>query len=116
MRILSGVRGRLTLWYAGTVLVVLLGWAVGIYITLRHALHSELDDRLREDVELVEELMEEDGTGSVTLKASGHLRGIFDQRQGLIVEVVDDAGKRLAGWGGRGAAPLGAVPCPSGLT
>jgi len=59
------VRVRLTLWYAGALTVVLVLYAGGVFVFLRHSLSAELDRRLHEDFEVAEQMLEAgvDGVG-----------------------------------------------------
>jgi len=52
---IASVRGRLTLWYAAVLAVVLLLYAAGAYAFLVHRVYSEMDLTLRADFEAAEE-------------------------------------------------------------
>jgi len=62
----TSVRARLTLWYAGTVALVLLGFAGATWLLMRQRLYANLDDRLHAAAEAVEH-------GGVEAMASGEL-------------------------------------------
>ena len=49
-----GVRARLTLWYAGTLALVLVGFAGATWLLMRERLYKNLDDRLYAAAEAVE--------------------------------------------------------------
>ncbi|HEV8716961.1 MAG TPA: hypothetical protein VGX03_29595, partial [Candidatus Binatia bacterium] len=66
------VRVRLTLWYAGTLTVVLVLYAGGVFIFLRHSLLTELDGRLHEDFEVTEQMLERTVDGGIRWRASNH--------------------------------------------
>ena len=48
------VRVRLTLWYAGTLAAVLLGFAAASYTYVRHQTYAALDRRLHSEFETIE--------------------------------------------------------------
>ena len=52
------VRLRLALWYAAAVALVLLIYAVGVYMFVRNSLRDELDRTLHDDFEMVEQLLD----------------------------------------------------------
>ena len=52
----SSVRLRLALWYSTAVALVLLIYAVGVYMFVRNSLRQELDRALHDDFESVEQL------------------------------------------------------------
>ena len=54
----SSVRLRLALWYSAAVALVLLIYAVGVYMFVRSSLQQELDRALHDDFETVEQLVE----------------------------------------------------------
>ena len=60
------VRARLAWWYAGTMALVLLAYAAGVFTFVNHLLRQELDDRLHDDFELAEESLQMTSEG-VTL-------------------------------------------------
>ena len=71
-RRLSGVRGRLTLWYTlalGSVLVV---YAVTVFTYVRHALYADLDRQLDDDIELIHESLEPTDDGRLVWRVAGH--------------------------------------------
>jgi heavy metal sensor kinase len=69
----SSVRLRLALWYSAAVALVLLIYAVGVYVFVRNSLRDELDRGLHDDFEIVEQLLEAKTTDTNTWPAaSGH--------------------------------------------
>jgi heavy metal sensor kinase len=44
---------RLTLWYALALAVVMAAYGAFVYLSLRHALYADLDDRLHEEIEVL---------------------------------------------------------------
>jgi heavy metal sensor kinase len=66
------VRVRLTLWYAGALTVVLIFYAGGVFVFLRHSLFTELDGRLHEDFEVAEQMLERTVDGGIRWRASDH--------------------------------------------
>jgi len=54
--VISSIRGRLTLWYAAVLAVVLLVYAGAAYSFLVHRVYSEMDSTLRVDFEAAEHL------------------------------------------------------------
>ena len=55
------VRVRLTLWYVGTLAVVLGLYAGGVFAFVRHSLTGALDRELRDDFEIAEQLLDARG-------------------------------------------------------
>lgn len=66
------VRVWLTLWYAGALTVVLVLYAGGVFVFLRHSLFTELDGRLHEDFEVAEQMLERTVDGGIRWRASDH--------------------------------------------
>ncbi|MGE0826124.1 MAG: sensor histidine kinase [Candidatus Binatia bacterium] len=66
------VRVRLTLWYAGALTVVLLLYAGGVFIFLRHSLAAELDRRLRDDFEVAEQMLERAAEDGIRWRVDDH--------------------------------------------
>ena len=66
------VRVRLTLWYAGTLAVVLTLYASGVFVFLRHSLFTELDGRLHDDFETAEQMLERTGDDGLRWRVSTH--------------------------------------------
>ena len=66
------VRVRLTLWYAGTLAVLLALYAGGVFVFLRHNLFTELDRRLHDDFELAEQMLERPDDGGIRWRADEH--------------------------------------------
>ncbi|MEW6298640.1 MAG: ATP-binding protein [Thermodesulfobacteriota bacterium] len=66
------VRVRLTLWYAGTLTLVLLLYGGGVFVFLRRSLFAELDRRLHEDVEVAEEMLVRTADGGIGWRTRPH--------------------------------------------
>ena len=66
------VRARLTAWYSFAVLLLLVAYALAASALLRHRLYGALDDRLVEDREISEQLLQRDAGGRIVLKAAAH--------------------------------------------
>jgi len=66
------VRVRLTLWYTGTLTIVLTLYAGGVLVFLRHNLSTELDRRLHDDFEVVEQMLERTADGGVRWRDNDH--------------------------------------------
>ena len=66
------VRVRLTLWYTGALACVLVAYAVMVFLFLGHALYRDLDLRLHEDLDLVQEELEVTDDGHLVWRGSGH--------------------------------------------
>lgn len=64
------VRIRLTLWYTGTLAMLLSLYAGGVFVFLRHSLFTELDRRLHDDFELAEQMLERSADGGIRWRAS----------------------------------------------
>ena len=86
------VRWRLTLWYAGTLALILGLYATGVYAYLAHSLRRELDNRLYEDFELAEEALEVSSAGDVRWRLPDHGN---DEVGSDLLEVWSKEGKRL---------------------
>jgi heavy metal sensor kinase len=68
----KSVRVRLTLWYAGSLGLLLILYAVGVYAFLERNLFKELDRRLHDDFEIAEEMLEVKPAGDIAWRAAGH--------------------------------------------
>jgi heavy metal sensor kinase len=67
------VRLRLALWYGAAVALVLVIYAVGVYVFVRNSLRDELDRGLYDDFEMVEQLLEtRTADSNAWPAASGH--------------------------------------------
>jgi heavy metal sensor kinase len=66
------VRVRLTAWYATTLTVVLMIYAVGVFTFVRQSLESTLDQQLDDEVEAAEELLMRSASGEIVRRASPH--------------------------------------------
>jgi len=63
----TSIRFRLTLWYAGVLALVLLGYAAGVWSWVRHEGLDQLDDKLHEDFEVIGPLLALTSDGGVRL-------------------------------------------------
>ena len=109
------LRVRLTLWYAGVLAVVLVVYAIGVFLFLRHSLSSALDRELRDDFEVAERMLDRDGPNGVRWRVElEHEEGDASEG-GRWVEVWSRDGRLLHGTGGpssAGSAPP--LPRPRG--
>lgn len=71
-RHLRSVRVRLTLWYTGTLAVLLALYAGGVFIFLKHSLFTELDRRLHDDFEIAEQMLTRTDAGEIRWRADAH--------------------------------------------
>ena len=69
---LRSVRVRLTLWYTGTLAVLLALYAGEVFVFLRRSLFTELDRRLHEDFELAEQMLERTVDGGIRWRVDNH--------------------------------------------
>jgi len=72
---LPSVRIRLTLWYLAMLLAALVLYAVGVYVVVWRSLLAEVDQRLHDDVENVEQLVTRTADGAMAWRPivpSGH--------------------------------------------
>ena len=110
---LHSVRVRLTLWYTAALTVVLVLYAGGVLVFLKHHLSAELDRQLHDDFEVVEQMLERTPEGGVRWRADPHHEGSeyrhsTDNRQWL--EVWSPEGQLLYGSPASGKAALGPAP------
>ena len=68
----NSVRVRLTLWYTAALACVLLAYAIVVFVFVRHALYRDLDHRLHEDLDLVQQELEVTDDGRLVWRGSGH--------------------------------------------
>ncbi|MBI4604502.1 MAG: HAMP domain-containing protein [Planctomycetes bacterium] len=68
----KSVRVRLALWYAGSLGVLLLLYAAGVFTFLERNLFRELERRLHDDFEVAEEMLEVRPDGEVRWRVQGH--------------------------------------------
>lgn len=68
----GSVRVRLTLWYTAALACVLVAYAIIVLVFVRHALYRDLDRRLHEDLDLVQEELEVSDDGRLVWRGSGH--------------------------------------------
>jgi heavy metal sensor kinase len=69
----SSVRLRLALWYSAAVALVLVIYAAGVYVFVRNSLRTELDRALHDDLEIVEQLLDANASGTGRWpEAKGH--------------------------------------------
>ena len=59
----QNVRARLAWMYAGTMALVLLAYALGVFAFVNHVLRQDLDSRLHDDFELAEESLQVSSEG-----------------------------------------------------
>ncbi len=69
------LRVRLTIWYAGALLVLLLIYGGGVLAFVWRSLSAELDQRLREDYEVAELMLERSARGEVSWRVDSHHEG-----------------------------------------
>jgi heavy metal sensor kinase len=62
----------MTLWYTAALACVLIAYAVVVFLFVRHALYRDLDRRLHEDLDLVQEELEVTDEGRLVWRGSGH--------------------------------------------
>src|SRR5262245_43620902 len=105
---LRSLRVRLTLWYTGTLAVLLSLYAGGVFVFLRHSLFAELDRRLHDDFELAEQMLERSNDGGIRWRADEHHHE-EDSNDAAWLEVWNPAGQLLY----RRAAFAGASKNPS---
>ena len=113
---LHSVRVRLALWYTAALTVVLVLYAGGVFVFLKHHLSTELDRQLHDDFEVVEQMLERTPEGGVRWRADPHHEGseyskYTDNRQWL--EVWSPEGQLLYGSPASGKAELGPAPLGS---
>src|SRR5262245_14649751 len=63
------IRVRLTLWYAAALSAVLALYAGGVFAFLRHSLSADLDQRLSDDREVAEQMLERTAGGAIGWRA-----------------------------------------------
>lgn len=112
------IRVRLTLWYAGILLLILGFFAAGIYFTMRRTLTENLDDALQNRAFLTEELLVFDSAGEPALTLTNDARDpnrgesfqrlldargtvLFDNSSSFGEVAIDDAAFAAALSGGR---------------
>jgi heavy metal sensor kinase len=91
---LRSLRLRLTLWYTGTLAVLLSLYAGGVFVFLRHSLFAELDRRLHDDFELAEQMLERSNDGGIRWRADEHHHE-EDSNDAAWLEVWNPAGQLL---------------------
>jgi heavy metal sensor kinase len=105
---LRSLRVRLTLWYTGTLAVLLSLYAGGVFVFLRHSLFTELDRRLHDDFELAEQMLERAADGGIRWRADEHHDEEDSGEEGGL-EVWNPAGQllyRRAPFDGAGENPF----------
>jgi heavy metal sensor kinase len=110
---LHSVRVRLMLWYTAALTVVLVLYAGGVFVFLKHHLSTELDRQLHDDFEMAEQMLERTPEGGVRWRADPHHEGSesstsTENRQWL--EVWSPEGQLLYGRPASGTAELGPAP------
>jgi heavy metal sensor kinase len=89
------IRTRITLGYVAALVVLLSGFAAGIYLFFRQEAYARLDQRLHDDYERVEHSLDRDASGNISLRSAFH-DATPDER--LLVEVWDQARVQLRHW------------------
>src|SRR3954467_14422657 len=59
------VRVRLTLWYAGAMMVVLAVYAVAVLVVVRESASQVLDDRLHDDFDWASDMLAQRADGTI---------------------------------------------------
>jgi heavy metal sensor kinase len=92
------VRARLTLWHAGTLIVIICLFAVGVFLFVRASLYHALDEHVREDLAAIEKVYR-DEVGDL---------GELALRSGMNFEVTEGPTViyRTAGWPPTSATPF----------
>ncbi len=62
---LASVRTRLTLWYTGALLVILIMYAAGVYAFVRHSLLADVDRALHDDIDNVGQMISRAPDGAI---------------------------------------------------
>jgi len=107
---LHSVRVRLTLWYTLALTVVLVLYAGGVFVFLRHNLSAELDRQLREDFEVAEQMLERTGTGGVRWRTDPHHEEEEYVENSQWAEVWNPEGRLLYRSPSLGKVELGPAP------
>ena len=102
------VRVRLTAWYVGALAVVLVLYAGGVFVLLRHALSSALDQQLDDDFELAEQMLDRDGSDGVRWRLDSPHEDENAPEHGRWVEVWSPTGQLLFRSPGSYPSALGA--------
>lgn len=102
------IRARLTGWYAVVLTGMLIVYATTTYVTVRHELFEQLDERIHEDFELAEGRLTRTSDGRVEWSGVQHP----DEHQGevRIYEVWSTTGQQLQRSGSAVPLPPVAVP------
>jgi heavy metal sensor kinase len=102
------IRARLTGWYAVVLTGMLIVYATTTYVTVRHELFEQLDERIHEDFELAEGRLTRTSDGRVEWSGVEHA----DEHQGevRIYEVWSTTGQQLQRSGSAMPLPPVAVP------
>jgi heavy metal sensor kinase len=108
-----GVRMRLTLWYAGTLALVLTAYSAGLYGFLKHNLLIEIDRSLRSDVEIAEEAIQDLPKPADGRPDFSNLRGIGGEstRDRWLLEIRSGAGGGYWSFPPHDRSPLGDLRC-----
>jgi heavy metal sensor kinase len=104
------IRARITLGHMAALLVLLAGFAIGIYEFFRQEAYARLDQRLRDDYELVEHSLHRDADGRVVVRVEIHEATTPEER--LLVEIWDHARPEVLWRQGAGDGPDAAFPGP----
>ena len=91
----QSIRFRLTIWYAGTLLVLLLLYGGGLLAFVSQSLSHDLDYRLRSDFEVVETMLERTPDGRVRWLGPQHPHEAEDLGQQIWAEAWSTEGELL---------------------
>lgn len=75
LRRFRSIRARLTFWNAAVLAAILLAYASGVYLFLRHSLYTELDRQLHDDFESAEERLQRTADGGIRADGTRHHDG-----------------------------------------
>lgn len=102
------IRARLTGWYAVVLTGMLVIYATTTFLTVRHELMEQLDERLHEDFEVAEDRLSRTADGRVELRGADHA----DEHGGelRVYEMWSAAGEQLHRSGSDVTLPPFAVP------
>ena len=87
------IRARLTAWYAVVLTGMLVIYAATTFLTVRHELMEQLDERLHEDLESVEDRLTRTADGRIEWIGAGHPDEHGDEVR--VYEVWSAAGEKL---------------------
>jgi heavy metal sensor kinase len=105
----KSVRIRLTLWYVGTLIIILVLYSTGLYLFLQRSLFEEIDRKLKQDFEASNDAF----VSGELAKTIASLKRDGAQDRWLI-EILDLQGKLLASLPQEDQSPLGPLPASCG--